>query len=132
MLFYHIRCPINRTFRFFIYKLYVVTDIAAKVTGDFPIAIFMIAPQVRIFNHGIFKVIYMKQRAISSRMMTAFLTGELSPLLNAVQMDDTLDLEFREDSVNIYSCNGSIFKITESSDLFSISFDINYCLLHQS
>ena len=74
----------------------------------------------------------MKQRAISSRMMTAFLTGELSPLLNAVQMDDTLDLEFREDSVNIYSCNGSIFKITESSDLFSISFDINYCLLHQS
>ena len=69
----------------------------------------------------------MKQRAISQSMMSAFLEGGLSPLLKAVQRDDTLDLELRGDSVNIYYRGGSIFKITEIGGLFSISFDTNYC-----
>lgn len=69
----------------------------------------------------------MKRRQISGNMMTEFLDGQLRPLLRAVQKDDTLDLEFRGDSVNIYYRGGSIFKITEGNGAFSIYFDTNYC-----
>lgn len=81
----------------------------------------------------------MKTRAISKTMKNALLTGTLSGLLKAVQMDDTLDLELRGDSVNIYYRGGSIFKITEhknktdNTSKFTIFFDTNYCtkLSHQ-
>lgn len=75
----------------------------------------------------------MKKRAISKIMMNALLTGTLSSLLKAVQTDDTLDLELRGDSVNIYYRGGSIFKITEhknetdDTSEFTIFFDTNYC-----
>lgn len=69
----------------------------------------------------------MKQRHISEKMLNAFLSGELSSLLEAVKKDDTLDLELRGDSVNIYYRGGSIFKIEEKDNVFSISFDTNYC-----
>lgn len=61
----------------------------------------------------------MKKRQISKKMLNAFLSGELSSLLVAVKKDDTLDLELR---------GGSIFKIEEINNSFSISFDINYCI----
>lgn len=70
----------------------------------------------------------MKKRQISEKMLNAFLSGELSSLLEAVKKDDTLDLELRGDSVNIYYRGGSIFKIEEINNSFSISFDINYCI----
>lgn len=70
----------------------------------------------------------MKKRQISKKMLNAFLSGELSSLLEAVKKDDTLDLELRGDSVNIYYRGGSIFKIEEINNSFSISFDINYCI----
>ena len=70
----------------------------------------------------------MKTRQISEKMLNAFLSGELSSLLEAVKKDDTLDLELRGDSVNIYYRGGSIFKIEEINNSFSISFDINYCI----
>lgn len=69
----------------------------------------------------------MKKRQISEKMLNAFLSGELSSLLEAVKKDDTLDLELRGDSVNIYYRGGSIFKIEEINNSFSISFDTNYC-----
>lgn len=69
----------------------------------------------------------MKQRHISEEMLNAFLFGELSSLLEAVKKDDTLDLELRGDSVNIYYRGGSLFKITEINNVFSVSFDTNYC-----
>lgn len=73
----------------------------------------------------------MKQRQISEKMMSAFLSGELHPLLIAVQKDDTLDLELRGDSVNIYYRGGSIFCIreTQSKDgiAYTLFFDTNYC-----
>lgn len=69
----------------------------------------------------------MKQRSISDKMLDAFLQGELSPLLEAVKKDDTLDLELRGDSVNIYYRGGSIFKISEQNNLYSVFFDTNYC-----
>ena len=65
----------------------------------------------------------MKKRQISEKMLNAFLSGELSSLLEAVKKDDTLDLELRGDSVNIYYRGGSIFKIEEINNSFSISFD---------
>lgn len=37
-------------------------------------------------------------------------------------------MELRGDSVNIYYRGGSIFKIEEINNSFSISFDINYCM----
>ena len=70
----------------------------------------------------------MKERQISDEMLNAFLSGELSSLLEAVKKDDTLDLELRGNSVNIYYRGGSIFKIEEINNSFSISFDINYCI----
>ena len=69
----------------------------------------------------------MKQRQISEEMLNAFLSGELSSLLEAVKKDDTLDLELRGDSVNIYYRGGSLFKITGINNVFSVSFDTNYC-----
>lgn len=69
----------------------------------------------------------MKQRQVSEEMLNAFLSGELSSLLEAVKKDDTLDLELRGDSVNIYYRGGSLFKITGINNVFSVSFDTNYC-----
>lgn len=72
----------------------------------------------------------MKKRQISGTMMKAFLDGQLRTLLRAVQKDDTLDLELRGDSVNIYYRGGSIFKITEGNGAFPIYFDTNYCIVN--
>ena len=44
----------------------------------------------------------MKKRQISEKMLNAFLSGGLFSLLEAVKKDDSLDLELRGDSVNIY------------------------------
>ena len=72
----------------------------------------------------------MKKRQISGIMMKAFLDGQLRTLLRAVQNDDTLDLELRGDSVNIYYRGGSIFRITEGNGAFPIYFDTNYCIVN--
>lgn len=69
----------------------------------------------------------MKERHISDTMMTALQEGELSPLLQAVRMDDTLDMELRGSAVNIYYRGGSIFKITQRRSGFVLSFDTEYC-----
>lgn len=74
----------------------------------------------------------MKQRSVSDKMLTAFLQGALSPLLEAVKKDDTLDLELRGDFVNIYYRGGSIFKISEQNNQYSIFFDTNYCTVPTS
>lgn len=70
----------------------------------------------------------MKQRQISEKMLNAFLSGELSSLLEAVKKDDTLDLELRGSSANIYYRGGSIFKITEKANNYTIFFDRKYCM----
>ena len=70
----------------------------------------------------------MKTRRISGKMMKAFLEGELKPILDAVKMDDTLDLELRGTFVNIYYRGGSLFKITEENDAYTIYFNSQYCL----
>lgn len=72
------------------------------------------------------------KRQISNTMKNALLEGGvLNPLLVAVQNDDTLDLELRGNTVNIYYRGGSLFRITEKyskdSSSYEIFFDINYC-----
>lgn len=70
-------------------------------------------------------------RHINEEMMDAFLKGDLNPLLVAVQNDDTLDLELRGDSVNIYYRGGRLFHIegknSKVSSSYEIFFDTNYC-----
>lgn len=72
----------------------------------------------------------MKKRTISEEMMKDFLSGELSRLLQAVQNDDTLCMELRGSSVNIYYRGGSLFKITKnkckSGENYQIEFDSGY------
>ena len=70
----------------------------------------------------------MKTRKISEQMMTDFLSGKLKSLLDAVIMDDTLDLELRGNFVNIYYRGGSLFKITENDGDYLIYFNTKYCL----
>ena len=69
----------------------------------------------------------MKERSISPSMLGELLTGSLAPILEAVRKDDTLELELRGDSVNIYYRGGSIFKIFENKGVYDIYFDTNYC-----
>lgn len=72
----------------------------------------------------------MGKRTISKEMMEDFLSGELSLLLSAVQNDDTLCMELRGSSANIYYRGGSLFKITENKgkdgDNYQIEFDSGY------
>ena len=70
----------------------------------------------------------MKERKITTEMLDAFLYGELHSLLDAVKKDDTLDLELRGDSVNIYYRGGSLFKITEKKGKYTVFFNKKYCM----
>lgn len=74
----------------------------------------------------------MKARKITNEMLEAFLHGELHSLLEAVKKDDTLDLELRGDSVNIYYRGGSLFKITEKNGKYIVFFNKKYCLTGNS
>lgn len=74
----------------------------------------------------------MKKREIKPKMLNAFLHGELHPLLEAVKKDDTLDLELRGDSVNIYYRGGRLFKITEKKGGYAVLFNKKYCVTDNS
>ena len=69
----------------------------------------------------------MKARALSDKMFKSFKNGELLPLLQAVQIDDTLDFELRGQSANIYYRGGSLFRINERTTDYQIIFNKNYC-----
>ncbi len=73
----------------------------------------------------------MKQRAISTQMMTDLLTGKLSPLHQAVLRDDTLCLELRGTSINIYYRGGSMFRVTERANGYDLNFNTGYCTCRQ-
>lgn len=60
-------------------------------------------------------------------MLTDFREGVLHPLLEVVKADDTLDMELRGESVNIYYRGGSLFKITEKGNTYDVFFDAKYC-----
>ena len=71
----------------------------------------------------------MYQRALDEKMFKDFEEGGmLHDLLDYVQCDDTLDLEFRgEGRANIYYRGGSLFCIERSGDGYTLTFDTKYC-----
>ena len=71
----------------------------------------------------------MYQRALDEKMFKDFQEGGvLHDLLDYVQCDDTLDLEFRgEGRANIYYRGGSLFCIERSGDGYTLTFDTKYC-----
>jgi hypothetical protein len=68
------------------------------------------------------------QRKLSDEFMSALKEGELNAILKLVTNDDTLDLEIRDEYINIYYRGGSILKISSSTkkDFFDYHFDEKY------
>ena len=71
----------------------------------------------------------MYQRALDEKMFKDFQEGGvLHDLLDYVQSDDTLDLEFRgEGRANIYCRGGSLFRIKRSGDGYTLTINTQYC-----
>lgn len=65
----------------------------------------------------------MKTHKISNEFFKELKTGQLKKLLDFVLEDDTLCLELRGKTVNIYYRGGSLFKI---DDKYNITFDLGY------
>jgi hypothetical protein len=68
-------------------------------------------------------------RGLNDTFMYALKEGKLKPFLDLVKRDNTLDLEIRENSINIYYRGGSIVKIEPEKDNngeYKFTFDENY------
>lgn len=69
----------------------------------------------------------MKKRQLSAEIFTDLKTGCLKPMLEAVQNDDTLDMEFRGSGFNVYYRGGSLFSVkAAANNSYTISFDEKY------
>lgn len=70
----------------------------------------------------------MTQRGLSDKFMTDLKQGLLLPFLDRVQQDTTLDLEIRNDYLNIYYRGGSMFRVSPATrfDGYEVAFDTNY------
>lgn len=68
----------------------------------------------------------MKNRQLSQHIFDDLKSGCLHPFVDAVLNDNTLDIEFRGDSFNIYYRGGSLFKVSLSANGYAVSFDENY------
>jgi hypothetical protein len=70
----------------------------------------------------------MTQRGLSDKFMQDLKQGILFPFLDRVQQDTTLDLEIRNDYLNIYYRGGSMFRISPATrfDGYEVAFDTNY------
>lgn len=53
--------------------------------------------------------------------------GKLKNFLTSVKEDDTLNLEIRNNYINIYYRGGNIFRIEQCTTGYKVHFDINYC-----
>ena len=66
-------------------------------------------------------------RGLSDPFLQSLTSGSLLfPLLNIVKLDDTLCLEIRDNTVNIYYRGGNLLQIEYKSNQFSAFFDRNY------
>lgn len=72
----------------------------------------------------------MKQtRGLSNEFREHLRSGHLRPLLNRVYGDATLDMEIREQAVNIYYRGGSLLKVApvpRKPSMYTFTFDSNY------
>lgn len=70
-----------------------------------------------------------RRRGLSPKFMDALLNGFLSPVVNRVKSDHSLDLQIRDEEVHIYYRGGKILGLSPVSDAlegFTCSFDLNY------
>jgi len=66
-------------------------------------------------------------RGLSAEMFQALESGLLSPVLERVLNDGTLDLEIRDDYINLYYRGGNLSKISrDPKGEFRLDFDDNY------
>lgn len=66
-------------------------------------------------------------RGLSNVFLSALKSGLLYPLLERVRIDRTLDLQIREDYINIYYRGGNLMKVQkEPHNGFRVSFDSGY------
>ncbi len=65
-------------------------------------------------------------RKLDNEFITDLLTGCLANLLNYVKQDNSLDLEIRDNYLNIYYLGGSILRVNKNDHSYSFVFDYNY------
>jgi hypothetical protein len=67
------------------------------------------------------------QRGLSKEFMVELQEGCLRPLLDRVRADATLDMEIRQDYLNVYYRGGSLFRVERSSRAtYRFKFDVKY------
>jgi len=68
-------------------------------------------------------------RKLSNEFMRDLMAGALKPLFDEIKQDDSLDLQIRENYLNIYYRGGCLLKLTKdpaNSGVYLPSFDSNY------
>ncbi len=67
------------------------------------------------------------KRLLSKSFITDLISGKLKEILVYVQRDNTLDIEIRENNVNIYYRGGNVLRIIEKGiSFYEFEFDKNY------
>ena len=69
-----------------------------------------------------------KMRLLSDTFMDAPKNGKLQRLLQTVLQDGTLDLQIRENYVNVYYRGGNLIEVRDIGGQFKPSFDAMYCI----
>ena len=65
-------------------------------------------------------------RILDKDFVKELLHGNLKDCLDYVRRDDTLDLEIRENYINIYYRGGNVLEINKNSGCYQYDFDVNY------
>lgn len=65
-------------------------------------------------------------RELNDAFINDLLKGTLKELLDYVKRDNTLDLQIREDYINIYYQGGNVLKVSEKVGKYLFVFDENY------
>lgn len=65
-------------------------------------------------------------RLLDKDFFKDLLDGDLENCLDYVRTDDTLDLEIRENYINIYYRGGNILKVNKKGNYYQYEFDYNY------
>lgn len=67
-------------------------------------------------------------RLLSDTFMDALKYGKLQRLLKTVLQDGTLDLQIRENYINVYYRGGNLLKVKENGGQFEAAFKAKYCI----
>lgn len=65
-------------------------------------------------------------RHLSNEFMAELKKNSLNPLLKYVKNDNTLDLEIRENYINIYYRGGNLLKVSQKKSRYEFDFDEKY------